>query len=156
MKKTQNLIASLMIVLLLGPVLAQDTETPPMEKVTGIGGFFFKAEDPKALAEWYEAHLGVNPVPKTYEQQAWTQEAGATVFAPFSAKTDYFGSEKQMWMINFRVRDLNAMVAQLRAQGIKVEQDPKKYPNGYFARLNDPEGNPIQLWQPLEPKTKGD
>jgi predicted enzyme related to lactoylglutathione lyase len=108
----------------------------------------FRAKDPKALAAWYSQHLGIPPTPKDYDQEPWRQEEGHTVFAPFSAKTEYFGRPVQMWMINFRVRDLAAMVKQLREADIKVEVDPEEYPNGWFARLEDPEGNPIQLWQP--------
>jgi len=120
-----------------------------MERVQGIGGFFFRAKDPKALAAWYDTHLGVTPTPTDYEHLPWQQEAGHTVFAPFAATTKYFGRPEQAWMINFRVRNLPAMVKQLKAAGIEVEVDPEKYPNGFFARLQDPEGNPIQLWQPV-------
>ena len=119
-----------------------------METVTGIGGFFFRARDPAALGQWYQAHLGVSLVPTSYGVEPWQQEAGPTAFAPFPADTDYFGDAKYAWMINFRVSDLAAMAAQLRAAGIEVEIDAEEYPNGLFARLNDPEGNPIQLWQP--------
>jgi catechol 2,3-dioxygenase-like lactoylglutathione lyase family enzyme len=119
-----------------------------MERVTGIGGFFFRAQDPEGLARWYADHLGVDPVPGTYDEAPWQQEAGTTVFAPFAKDTGHFGRPEQQWMINFRVRDLAAMVAQLRRAGIEVEVDAETYPNGNFARLADPEGNPIQLWQP--------
>ena len=119
-----------------------------MEKVTGIGGFFFRAHDPKALALWYEKHLGIALTPTGPGQEPWVQEAGPTAFNPFPETTKYFGDPKQMWMINFRVRDLDAMVKQLRAAGITVE-DPKDFPPiGRFARTHDPEGNPIELWQP--------
>ena len=120
-----------------------------MERVTGFGGFFFRAVDPGALSAWYATHLGVDAPPPTYEDHSWYQEMGATVFAPFAADTDYFGRDEQTWMLNFRVRDLRAMVAQLGEAGIDVEIDPEFYPNGRFARLADPEGNPIQLWQPF-------
>lgn len=119
------------------------------EQVTGIGGFFFKAEEPQMLAAWYDEHLGVDQTPQTYEVQPWQQEAGSTVFGIFRARTEYFGAPEQTWMINFRVNDLDAMVEQLRGAGIEVEVDPSTYPNGRFARLQDPEGNPIQLWQPM-------
>jgi predicted enzyme related to lactoylglutathione lyase len=122
-----------------------------LERVTGIGGFFFRAADPKALSAWYERHLGVSPVPADYDTDPWRQEAGATAFAPFKADTKYFGRDTQQWMINFRVRDLDAMVAQLRGAAIKVEVEKEVYPNGRFARLEDPEGNPIQLWEPKTP-----
>jgi glyoxylase I family protein len=120
----------------------------PMEKVIGIGGFFFRSRDPKALAQWYEDNLGVTVTPGDYDTPPWRQEAGTTVFAPFRQDTAYFGDPERQWMINFRVRNLDAMAAQLRARGIAVEVDPEEYPNGLFGRLVDPDGNPIQLWQP--------
>jgi predicted enzyme related to lactoylglutathione lyase len=125
--------------------------SPAKECVTGIGGLFIKAADPKALAAWYERHLGIDPTPTSYEAEPWKQEAGPTVFAPVAASTKYFGDASKQWMINFRVRDLDVMVAQLKGAGIVVEVDPKAYPNGRFARLQDPEGNGIQLWQPQVP-----
>jgi glyoxylase I family protein len=119
-----------------------------MERVDGIGGFFFRAKDPKKLAEWYETNLGINAVPKDYGGRPWRTNAGTTVFAPFKEDTKYFGDLRFQWMINFRVRDIDKMAAQLRKNGSTVEVDPEVYPNGRFARLADPEGNPIQLWQP--------
>lgn len=119
-----------------------------METVTGIGGFFFRARDPKALAQWYLRHLGIDLVPENYDQSAWQQQAGPTAFAPFPEDTGYFGDARKQWMINFRVANLEAMAVQLRAAGISVEIDPELYPNGRFARIHDPEGNAIELWQP--------
>ncbi|MEZ5892183.1 MAG: VOC family protein [Parvularculaceae bacterium] len=119
-----------------------------MEKVSGIGGFFFRAKDPKALAQWYEDCFGVLKVPDDYDKPGWRTEAGTTVFAPFKHDTTYFGDMKNQWMLNFRVTNLAAMVKQLEAKGVKVDVDPEEYPNGLFAQLFDPEGNPIQLWQP--------
>ena len=119
-----------------------------MERVVGVGGFFFRSKDPKKLARWYEDNLGIPPVPTSYGGQSWETEAGTTVFAPFPADSSMFGSAAQQWIINFRVRDLDKMAAQLRAGGTAVEIDPTRYPNGRFASLNDPEGNPIQLWEP--------
>jgi glyoxylase I family protein len=118
-----------------------------MEKVTGIGGLFFRARDAAALARWYQDHLGVTVVRSNYGDEAWRQEAGPTVFAPFPESSAYFGDPAKVWMINFRVRNLDAMVAQLSAEGISVEVDQQAYPNGRFARLHDPEGNPIELWE---------
>ena len=118
-----------------------------MEKVTGIGGLFFRAKNPGALSTWYETHLGVHKVGEKYEDGSWWQDEGPTVFAPFEDDTENSGTSQHPWMINFRVKDLDAMVAQLRLAGIKVEVDPETYPNGRFARLIDPEGNPIELWQ---------
>ncbi|MCE8510747.1 VOC family protein [Ruegeria pomeroyi] len=120
-----------------------------MEKVDGFGGFFFRAKDPKALAEWYQQHMGIDPAPEDYSGRCWQQSEGATIFAPFAQDTAYFGDPGKGFMLNFRVRDLAAMIAQLRAAGIEVQPDPgSPYPNGSFARLTDPEGNPIELWQP--------
>jgi predicted enzyme related to lactoylglutathione lyase len=121
-----------------------------MERVTGIGGLFFRSQNPEQLARWYAEHLGVTPVPLTYAEEPWHQEAGPTVFAAFDAGTDHFGSPQQQWMVNFRVRDLDAMVRQLRADGLDVDVDPEQYPNGRFARVHDPEGNPVELWEPQE------
>jgi glyoxylase I family protein len=122
-----------------------------LELVSGIGGLFFRARDPVSLSTWYRDHLGVALTPSNYGDLPWRQEAGPTVFAPFPESTTYFGDAAKVWMINFRVRDLDAMVAQLRAGGVPVEIDPERYPNGRFARLYDPEGNPIELWEPEGP-----
>lgn len=122
-----------------------------MEKVVGIGGLFFRSSDPERLARWYADNLGVDPVPGDYETPPWRQKEGSTVFAPFPADTDYFGNPDRQWMVNFRVRDLDAMIAQLEAGGIPVTLHPEQLPNGRFAQLKDPEGNPIELWEPADP-----
>jgi len=119
-----------------------------MKKANGIGGFFFRARVPAALGQWYNDHLGVTVVPSKYDELPWQQEAGPTAFAAFPEATEYFGDASKTWMINFRVRNLGAMVAQLRAAGIYVEIDEQHYRNGRFARLKDPKGNPIELWEP--------
>ena len=121
-----------------------------MEKVTGIGGFFFRAKDPKALGLWYQQHLGVSLVPTGPGDSVWEQEAGPTAFAPFKETSGYFGDTTKVWMLNFRVRDLDKMAAQLQAAGIEVKIYPED-PTGKFARVHDPEGNPIELWQPAQP-----
>jgi glyoxylase I family protein len=126
----------------------ESNEKQPKERVDGIGGLFFRSHDPKALAEWYQSHLGIDPTPTDYKQPVWQQAAGPTVFTPFAMDTKYFGSPQQAWMVNFRVRNLDAMVAQLRASGIAVDIDSAVYPNGRFARLHDPDRNPIELWEP--------
>ena len=118
-----------------------------MEKVNGIGGVFFRSEDPAGLADWYEQHLGVKKTPESYDEMPWWQDKGPTVFAPFESNTDYFDRSRQ-WMLNFRIDDLDAMVAQLREAGIEVDVTPETHPNGRFAHLNDPEGNRIELWEP--------
>jgi predicted enzyme related to lactoylglutathione lyase len=113
-----------------------------MERVLGIGGFFFVSESPDVLAQWYEEHLGIT-------RPAWVQEAGEMAFAAFGPEhreSPYLGPAG--WGLNFRVADLDAMVAQLRSAGIDVEIDPEQYEYGRFAGLHDPDGNAIQLWQP--------
>lgn len=119
-----------------------------MEKVLGIGGFFFRAQDPQALNRWYADHLGIDLPPEDYDTPSWQQQAGSTVFTTFPKDTKYFGDQAKQWMMNFRVRDLDAMAKQLRDKGIEVTVDDEVYPNGRFASLKDPEGNPIQLWEP--------
>jgi predicted enzyme related to lactoylglutathione lyase len=116
----------------------------PTERVLGIGGLFFRSRDPKKLAQWYELNLGI-------DHRVWQQAAGPTAFTPFAMDTDYFGSKQQAWMVNFRVRDLDAMVAQLQKSNIEAKVDPEKSPYGRFARLHDPEGNPIELWEQASP-----
>lgn len=119
-----------------------------MEKVLGLGGAFWRSDDPETLAAWYATRLGVDYVPTEQGMEPWRQEAGPTVFAPFKRATTYFASEKQQVMFNFRVRDLDAMMAQLRALGEEVTELPEEEPNGRFARLHDPEGNAVELWEP--------
>lgn len=116
-----------------------------MPKVVGIGGLFFRASDPAGLAEWYETHLGVNDL----HTSVWQQEAGTTIFGPFSKDTEYFGRAEQQWMINFRVDDLDGFIAKLTASGIAVEtREEWDSEIGRFARIHDPEGNPVELWEP--------
>jgi predicted enzyme related to lactoylglutathione lyase len=116
-----------------------------MERVLGIGGYFLRAADPAALNAWYRDCLGLD----ADENGLWGQEAGPTVFATFESETDYFGSRTQQTMLNFRVRDLDAMLAQLRAKGADVPEDPQDMAGvGRFAWVIDPEGNRIELWQP--------
>lgn len=116
-----------------------------MPKATGIGGLFFRAADPAALAAWYETHLGIADLHKA----VWHQEAGPTIFGPFSKSTEYFGRPDQQWMINFRVDDLDELMANLEASGIAVEtREEWDSEVGRFARIHDPEGNPVELWEP--------
>lgn len=122
-----------------------------MVTVTGIGGVFFRARDPQALAAWYETHFGILQVPTSAEGQVWTQQAGPTVFAPFPADTDYFGPPENQWMLNFRVADLDAAITGLAEAGIEVTPwpaPPEMDAVGRFAHLFDPEGNRIELWEP--------
>ena len=116
-----------------------------MQKVNGIGGVFFRADAPEMLRAWYQTHLGVDD----FMARTWAQDAGDTVLAPFPRDTDYFGAAERQWMINFRVGDLAAMIIQLQSAGIDVETKPEWDSEiGKFARIHDPEGNPIELWEP--------
>ena len=122
--------------------------------VLGIGGLFFRARDPDALNAWYRDHLnvgaGCSPDPvEAGGEWTWNAQGGPTVFAPFKADTDYWASDKQ-WMLNLRVGDLDALIAGLEGAGIEVVTKPEwdDPATGRFARIHDPEGNAIELWQP--------
>ena len=132
-----------------------------MNYVTGIGGIFFKAQDPAKLGEWYRKHLGLDveeyggvtfreggaslePSPK---RQAYT------TWAPFEADSDYFAPSEKPFMINFRVTDLDALLAKLRGEGVKVDEETQRSEFGYFGWAMDPEGNRIELWEPPEIQT---
>ncbi|MFE7492821.1 VOC family protein [Kitasatospora sp. NPDC057965] len=116
-----------------------------MERVLGIGGYFLRAGDPAALSAWYRDCLGLD----ADDNGLWRQDAGPTVFAAFDSGTDYFGSREQQTMLNFRVRDLDAMLAQLRARGAAVDERTQELAGiGRFGWVTDPEGHRIELWQP--------
>jgi predicted enzyme related to lactoylglutathione lyase len=116
-----------------------------MERVLGIGGYFLRTEDPAALGAWYRNCLGLD----ADANGLWRPDAGPTVFATFESGTDYFGSRAQQTMLNFRVRDLDAMLAQLRAQGADVEDEVQEMEGiGRFGWVTDPAGNRVELWQP--------
>lgn len=121
-----------------------------MAKVTGIGGVFFKTEDPESLTAWYAEHLGLPVDDEGYVVLWWGGEnRGSTVWGPFPRDTDSFEwpSDKQ-WMINYRVDDLAGMLAQLRGAGVETSDDTFEDMNGRFGHCWDPEGNRIQLWEP--------
>jgi predicted enzyme related to lactoylglutathione lyase len=128
----------------VGPPLWQDHG---MERVLGIGGYFIRASDPAALGTWYRDCLGLD----SDENGVWHHhETEITIFASFEVETDYFGSRSQQTMLNFRVRDLDAMLTQLRGKGANVAdeiQDMKGI--GRFGWVTDPEGNRIELWQSI-------
>ena len=113
--------------------------------VTGIGGVFFRAKNPEALARWYADMLGVGGG----EWGVWPQQAGTTIFQPFKADSDYYPAGQQT-MLNFRIDGLDALIADLRGKGVEVITNPEwDLPGvGRFARIHDPEGNAIELWEP--------
>jgi predicted enzyme related to lactoylglutathione lyase len=116
-----------------------------VERVLGIGGYFVRAADPAALSAWYRDCLGLD----ADENGVWHQGVGLTVFAAFEAETDYFGSRDQQTMLNFRVGNLDTMLAQLRAKGADVAEETQDMEGvGRFGWVTDPEGNRVELWQP--------
>ncbi|MEV0156386.1 VOC family protein [Micromonospora sp. NPDC050686] len=123
-----------------------------MERVTGIGGLFFRVKDPTAMTKWYVDHLGLTPPPTPEEDRDWWQEQGPTVFAPYGA--DVEEETGQSVRLNFRVRDLPAMLGQLRAAGVEVSPEAEEYPEGRFGWAIDPEGNRIELWEPAPDRLK--
>jgi len=118
-----------------------------MERVTGIGGVFFRARDPQALAAWYEEHLGV-PLEAEQTYAVFTDSRGAHVWSAFAQDTDYWPSEKH-GMVNYTVPDLDAMLAQLREAGVTVDENIHEIEGiGRFGWATDPEGNRFELWEP--------
>ncbi|MBP6278961.1 MAG: VOC family protein [Rhodocyclaceae bacterium] len=126
-----------------------------MKRVTGIGGIFFKSKDPKALAEWYKIHLGLNVEDWGGVAFKWASPEnpagiGSTIWSPFKADTTYFAPSNASFMINYRVDDLHALLAQLRSEGCDVDTKVDESEYGKFGWVNDPEGNKLELWQPPE------
>ena len=119
-----------------------------MERALGIGGLFFRSDDPPALAQWYHDALGIDTF-SDEQDGVWEQASGPTVWAPFPRDTTYFGPSGQAWMVNLRVGDLDAMLAQLRANGATVHDEVQAMPGlGRFGWADDPEGNRFEIWEP--------
>ena len=118
-----------------------------MVKVLGIGGVFFRSKDPAVLAEWYQTHLGIDRVPSSATMMPWQSDAGVTVFSPFSQDTDYFPKDRA-FMLNFRVANLVEALSDLNTAGIESGDIESMEGVGTFSRIHDPEGNPIELWEP--------
>jgi catechol 2,3-dioxygenase-like lactoylglutathione lyase family enzyme len=120
-----------------------------MARAVGIGGIFIKAKDPKALNAWYVTHLGLPLADHGSIVFEGPESMGQTVFNHFPSDTDYFGDGPQQSMINFRVDDMEALLAQLKEAGVRIDPIPDDHTYGYFAWIWDPDGNRIELWQPL-------
>jgi predicted enzyme related to lactoylglutathione lyase len=124
----------------------------PMKRVTGLGGIFFKADDPDGLRDWYGKHLGLG----TDEYGAsfkWRdfdepEKEGYTVWSPFSKDSDYFAPSEKSFMVNFRVANLDEILAQLKSEGVTVDDETEDSELGRFGWIMDPEGNRIELWEP--------
>jgi predicted enzyme related to lactoylglutathione lyase len=123
-----------------------------MARVTGIGGIFFKAKDPKALSAWYEKHLGLRLESWGGAIISWENDAkvdgGQTVWNAAAADTKWFAPSEASFMVNYRVDDLTALLAQLAAAGITPVKGPDQEDNGKFAWILDPEGQKVELWEP--------
>ena len=123
-----------------------------MARVTGIGGIFFKAKDPKALYAWYTQHLGIELAPWGGAQMPWKDEvpAGTGVTAwSIESETGKHIPSTQPYMVNYRVDDLDALLTDLEAAGVPIDPDRQSYAFGKFAWITDPEGNRLELYQPL-------
>jgi predicted enzyme related to lactoylglutathione lyase len=120
-------------------------------RVTGIGGVFIRSDDPKGLAAWYREHLGMVVTtagePDPDGNWSWTQEAGDTAFAMFPRDSDYFTADRQV-MLNLRVDGLEALLSRLEAAGVAISHRETMEGVGSFVRVHDPEGNPLELWEP--------
>jgi len=123
-----------------------------MPKVTGIGGVFFKSEDPEKLYAWYERHLGISRkdgfVAFPWRVEGDSDQVGMTVWSLFSRQSDYFSPSESPFMINYRVDDLDGLLDALAADGVAVNPKREDHEYGRFAWIVDPEGNKIELWQP--------
>ncbi len=125
-----------------------------MKRVTGIGGFFFRCEDPQSILEWYSKHLGISPVGESaifeWKQREHPDKFGHTVWGPFAKSTRYFDPSKKDFMINYRVEDLENLIEQLKKEGVEVVGEIESYDYGKFGWILDPEGNKIELWEPVD------
>jgi len=120
-----------------------------MAKAIGVGGVFLKAQDPQKLSEWYAAHLGIPSQDGGSLAFDGPESTGMTVFAHFPMSTNYFGDGDRHFMINFRVDDLDALLAKLTKAGVRIDPKREDHPYGRFAWIWDPEGNRVELWQPM-------
>jgi predicted enzyme related to lactoylglutathione lyase len=125
-----------------------------VKRVTGIGGIFFKAENPGKLYKWYEEHLGIKSEPNGagamlhWREDDNPERRGMTIWSLFDKNTKYFEPSRAPFMLNYRVEDLDALLALLRAEGVEVDPKREVYDYGRFAWITDPEGNKIELWEP--------
>lgn len=121
-----------------------------MAKAVGVGGVFLKARDPQALADWYAAHLGIQPQDGGSLVFSGPESAGMTVFAHFPLDTPYFGDGAQQAMVNFRVDDLDQLLPELAATEVRIDPKREDYDYGRFAWIWDLEGNRVELWEPVQ------
>ena len=155
MKKTSFFILALAISFGFGFACKTIITKQPNEsfkRVTGIGGIFFKCKDPKAMREWYKNHLGLvtNQYGAVFEwrQGADSTKKGFTQWSPFNEKTKYFEPSTKDYMINYRVENLVALVAALKAEGVTIADEIETVEYGKFVHIIDIEGNKVELWEP--------
>jgi predicted enzyme related to lactoylglutathione lyase len=125
-----------------------------MKKVTGIGGIFFKCKDPNRIKEWYKTHLGFDTneygVNFEWKQSADPTKNGSTQWSPFAETTKYFEPSTKDFMINYRVENLEALVEQLKNEGVTIVDDIESFEFGKFVHIIDVEGNKVELWEPID------
>lgn len=125
-----------------------------MKKVTGIGGVFFKCQDPESTKKWYSQHLGfeTDAYGQLFQSRDFDNPDRVThlQWSPFTANTDYFNPSNQPFMINYRVNDLEALKKELESADVEIVDDIASYEYGKFLHIMDPEGNKIELWEPVD------
>ena len=121
-----------------------------MAKAIGVGGVFLKAKDPKSLGAWYAKHLGINTADEGSLVFDGPASAGMTVFAHFPEDTNYFGERSQRAMVNFRVDNLDELLAKLASEQVPIDPNRMDFSYGRFAWIHDPEGNRVELWEPAK------
>jgi predicted enzyme related to lactoylglutathione lyase len=156
MKKAALSVLVLATTFFLGFAVRQitiaSTEPPPLKRVTGIGGIFFKCKDPGKVREWYRTHLGLNTnqygTVFEWHQGADSTQKGFTQWSPFSETTKYFAPSTKEFMINYRVANLEELLKQLKTEGVTVTDSIQTVEYGKFVHILDIEGNKIELWEP--------
>ena len=164
MKKTTLIILTIAVSFCFGfafnaIVTKQTNNQIKMKKVTGIGGIFFKCKDPKAINEWYKTHLGFNTSPYgtsfKWRQSDDSTKEGLTQWNPFAENTKYFEPSTNDFMINYRVENLEALIEELKKGGVTIIDKMETYDYGKFVHILDPEGNKIELWEPIDADKNG-
>ena len=158
MKKIILVLVMVMVSFISGfafkTIILKQTKQANMKKVTGIGGIFFKCKDPKKITEWYKKHLGLDTNPygasfEWFEKDDSTKKA-QTQWTPFAETTKYFEPSTSQFMINYRVENLEALVAELKSEGVTIVDDVQRFDYGKFVHILDAEGNKVELWEPKD------
>lgn len=154
MKKSILITFILAMTFCLGFAFKTITTSINMKRVTGIGGVFFKSKDPKKTTEWYQKHLGLetNPYGATFEwyEDSDSKKKAQTQWTPFPETTKYFGSSPQDFMINYRVENLQALVEELKKEGVTIVDTIETYDYGKFVHILDGDGNQVELWEAVD------